>query len=106
MTLAMRINPAKHGYSPRMTAIVGAILGFDYGVRDGHGNQLTSLSITSDGFVIAGTDPVTSGAFLGDVRDLDRNINMFLADVKLTEDERKEWDAGYAVHVTDWRAAA
>src|SRR5690348_2999129 len=60
---ARRINPAALNFSPKMVAIVGAIIGHDYGVRDGRGRQLTGLSITSDGFVIAETTPVSSGTF-------------------------------------------
>src|ERR1039458_5239218 len=50
---AERISPRDLGFSPKMAAIVGAIIGHDYGVRDSRGGQLTSLAITSDGYVTA-----------------------------------------------------
>jgi hypothetical protein len=61
-SLVGKLNPRKLGYSPVMCALVGCIINRDYGVRDRCGNRLVGLSITSDGFVIASTDPVSSGA--------------------------------------------
>lgn len=102
MSLAERINPRNLGYSAKMTAIVGAILGHDYGVRDRRGNRLTGLSITSDGFVIAHTEPVSSGAFIGSADELEINIKRLLADANLTDEEAHEWELAYN-RVTDWR---
>jgi hypothetical protein len=102
---AERLNPANLGYSPRMTAIVGAIIGHDYGVRDSRGGLLTGLSITSDGFVTAySTASDGGGAFLGTADDLDRN----LADYRFTlagenDEDAEEFDRLYKLNVHDWR---
>src|SRR5712664_4154548 len=70
-SLAERLNPRQYGFSPKLTAIIGAIIGHDYGVRDTRGGHLTSISITSDGYVIArSTASDGGGAFIGDARDL------------------------------------
>ena len=63
--LAYKSSPQRFGYSAMMTAIVGAIIGYDYGVRDPLGGKLTGISITSDGFIIASTTSHESGAFIG-----------------------------------------
>ena len=102
---AERINPRNLGFSPKMTAIVGAIIGHDYGVRDRRGGQLTGLSITSDGFVTAhSTASDGGGAFIGSAEDLDRN----LADYRFTlaaenDEDAEEFDRLYAANVRDWR---
>lgn len=103
MTLADKLNPKRLGFSPKMAALVGAILGHDYGARDRKGNQLTGLSITSDGFVVASTNPISSGAFIGTASELESNLLLLLTDAKLTREERAEFDALYSMHVTDWR---
>lgn len=100
-TFADRINPARFNFSPKMTALVGAIVGHDYGVRDGRGGRLTSLSITSDGYVICGSTAHETGAFVGSADDLDRNLANYL--VFLTPADRAEFAKVYAVRVTDWR---
>lgn len=103
---AERINPRNLGFSPKMSAIVGAIIGHDYGVRDRKGGQLTSLSITSDGFVTAhSTASDGGGAFLGDAADLERNVEQFtlvLHDAASDEDA-EEFERLYKANVTDWR---
>ena len=100
---AKRINPRNLGFSPRLVAIVGAIIGHDYGVRDGRGGCLTSISITSDGCVTAhSTASDGGGAFLGSAGDLEQNIRLFRAD--LSEDDRNEFDQLYAKNVRDWRS--
>src|ERR1700733_11730824 len=43
---AERIHPGRLGFSPKLAAIVGAIIGHDYGVVDGKGGTPTSISIT------------------------------------------------------------
>jgi len=101
--LAVKLNPSKYGFSPKLTAIVGGILGVDYGVRDRKGGKLGALSITSDGFVIAQSTAHESGAFVGDARDLERNLELLLTDAKLTPEEQTEWDNAYRRNVTDWR---
>jgi len=101
--LAAKMNPGKLGFSPKMAAIVGAVLGFDYGVRTARGHQLIGLSITSDGFVIATTDPISSGAFLCTAEELARNLALVIADAKLTADETKLYERLYSQHVKNWR---
>jgi len=102
---ADRVNPRNLGFSPRMTAIVGAIIGFDYGVRDSKGGKLSSLSITSDGYVMArSTASDGGGAFLGSASDLERN----LADYRFTlagenDEDAEEFDRLYKQNVRDWR---
>ena len=104
--LAERINPRNLGFSPKLVAIVGAIIGHDYGVRDSRGGCLTGLSITSDGFVIAAsTASDGGGALLCDAADLHRN----LADYRFTlaavsDEDAEEFDRLYNVRVTDWRS--
>lgn len=102
-TLAIRINPAHFNFSPRLVAIVGAIIGHDYGARDGdRGGRLTSISITSDGFVVAGsTASDGGGAFIGLASDLDRNLARYRA--SLTAADREAFDDLYLANVLDYR---
>ena len=101
---ADRINPSNFNFSPKLAAIVGAIIGHDYGVRDGRGGHLYSISITSDGCVIAGsTASDGGGAFVGSAADLDRNLAAF-RDV-LTAADRAEFDRRYRSRVLDYRPA-
>lgn len=93
---ANRINPGKLGFSPKLTAIVGAIIRHDYGVRDRKGNRLSGLAITSDGCVISG------GAFLGGIGEIDQNLRLFRDD--LSENDRAEFDRLYAENVLDYRS--
>ncbi len=105
---AERINPRNLGFSPKMTAIVGAILGYDYGVRDRKGGQLTGLSITSDGFVTASsTASDGGGAFIGDAADLDRNIEQFVMVLHdgASDEDAEEFERIYKERVIDYRAA-
>ena len=104
--LAERINPRNLGFSPKMVAIVGAIIGHDYGVRDRKGGRLTSLSITSDGFVTCGsTASDGGGAFIGSVDDLDRNLEQFVMVLhnEVGDEEAEEFVRLYKVNVRDWR---
>src|SRR5690348_3383805 len=103
-TLADKLNPRKHGYSPKMTAIVGAIIGHDYGVRDPRGGKLMGLTITSDCFVTASTTSHESGVFVGTYLDFANNLSGLLARVQLTPEEKAEYDRLYKQHVTDWGA--
>jgi hypothetical protein len=101
---AERINPTNLGYSPKMTAIVGAIIGYDYGVRDRKGGLLSGLSITSDGYVMANSTAHESGAFIGSADDLNRN----LADYQFVlagenDEDAEEFARLYATNVKDWR---
>lgn len=76
--------------------------GFDYGARDRKGGQLTSLSITSDGFVIAtSTASDGGGAFIGDASELKRNLDLYLEG--LSPEDRQEFNRLYRERVTDWR---
>jgi hypothetical protein len=104
-TFAERINPRSLGFSPKMTAIVGAIIGHDYGVRDRRGGYLTSLSITSDGFVLAqSTASDGGGALLCDAADLARNVEDYRFALAGENDEDAEtFESLYAANVKDWR---
>ena len=98
---AERINPRNFNFSPQLVAIVGAILGHDYGVRDRKGGLLTSISITSDGFIIAGSTAHESGAFVGDASDMERNLEMLKKE--LSAEDAKRFAEIYASRVRDWR---
>jgi hypothetical protein len=101
---AERINPRQFNFSPKLVAIVGAVIGHDYGVRDARGGRLYSLSITSDGYVVAGsTASDGGGAFIGSAADLDRNLDAWRA--ALTEQDRVEFDRIYQARVIDYRPA-
>jgi len=99
-SLAEKLDPRPLGYSPKMSTIIGAILGHDYGVSGGHIGTLTGeFSVTSDGFVIASCTGHESGAFFGGITEFEQNIQRLLKDANLNEKERKEFDALYAQHV-------
>lgn len=102
---ADRIHPRNFNFSPKLAAIVGAVIGHDYGVRDGRGGHLYSIAITSDGHVLASsTASGGGGAFVGSAADLDRN----LADYRdvLTAADRAEFDRRYRGRVLDYRSSA
>lgn len=101
--LARKLHPRRLGYSPKMAALIGAIIGHDYGARDPRGGKLTGLSITSDGFLVASTTSHESGAFIGTADDFERNLRQFLADADLTDEERQEFDRLYRANGCDWR---
>ena len=48
---AERINPRNLGFSPKLVAIVGAIIGHDYGVRDHNQTMLA----TGNGHLVFGS---------------------------------------------------
>ena len=103
---AERINPRYLGFSPKMVAIVGAIIGHDYGVRDRKGGRLTSLSITSDGFVTASsTASDGGGAFIGSADDLDRNLEQFVMVLHddVSDEDAEEFERIYKARVYDYR---
>ena len=107
MEFAERINPRNLGFSPKMVAIVGAIIGHDYGVRDRRGGRLTSLSITSDGFVTCGsTASDGGGAFIGSADDLDRNLEQFIMVLHddVSDEDAEEFERLYKANVEDWRS--
>ena len=103
---AQRINPTRHGFSPKMTLIVGAIIGHDYGVRDSRGGILSNLSITSDGYLVGqSTASDGGGAFIGAASDFERNIEQFtlaLHDAASDEDA-EQFERLCKSRVTDWR---
>ena len=103
---AERINPRNLGFSPKMTAIIGAIIGHDYGVRDRRGGYLTSLAITSDGYVMARSTASIGGcAFIGSASDLERNIEAyrFALAADVSDEDAETFEALYASNVKDWR---
>src|ERR1019366_9594787 len=97
MTFAERINPRKFNFSPKLTALVGAIIGFDYGVKDVRGNTLHSISISSDGFIFGNG----SQSFIGTASDLDANLLQFTT-FCLNRADRKRFSSLYKKRVTDW----
>ena len=102
---AERISPRQFNFSPMMTAIVGAIIGFDYGVRNRKGGHLTSISITSDGFLVASSTASSGGgAFLGTAEDMERNLREWLKE--LSAEDRTEFDRIYKTRVIDYRSGA
>lgn len=100
--LAIKMNPKAFGYSPRMAALLGAVLGHDYGARDSRGGHITSLAITSDGFVVGASTASDGGAFLGTVADLARNLALLVADANLTPEETALFTATLKDRVTDY----
>lgn len=103
MTLAEKLNPKAHGFSPMMTALVGALIGHDFSARDPRGGKLGHLSITSDGFLIADTTSHETGAFIGTAADFERNLAAILKDADLTEEEQAQFSVLKARNLTDWR---
>ena len=93
---ADRINPRRFNFSPKFVALVGAIIGYDYGVRDGRDNHISSISITSDGFIIG-----SCNAFLGSADDLARNLQDYFT--VLSKDDKEQFTTLYAARVKDWR---
>lgn len=98
---AGRINPKNFNFSPKLTAMVGAIIGFDYGVRDARGGRLTSLSITSDGYVLCTTASDGGGAFLGSAEELDDNLALWREE--LSSADRAKFERLFSANVKDWR---
>lgn len=101
---ADRLNPTARGFSPFMANIVGAIINYDYGVRDSRGGRYTSLTITSDGYVLAASTAHESGAFIGTYADLQRNLTEFTKDLDGADWER--FNQLRRERVTDWRPNA
>lgn len=102
MTFEERINPAQFGFSPKLVAVVGAIINYDYNVRDRKGGLITGLTITSDGFVTANSTASNGGgAFIGTAEDLERNLIAWKTE--LTPEDAAEFDRKYAANVKDWR---
>ena len=102
-----RVNPRNLGFSPKLTAIVGAILGHDYGVRDRKGGLLSGLSITSDGYVMASsTASDGGGAFIGSAEDLERNLEQYIMVLHddVSDEDAEEFERRYKANVTDWRS--
>jgi hypothetical protein len=93
---AARVNPAKFGFSPKLTSIVGAIIGFDYG--DG----LHHLTITSDGFVTGFVAEIS--VFIGDVEGMEYTLKIWRD--SLSKQDRKKFDVLFKNNVTDWREHA
>ncbi len=100
-TFAERIDPRRYGFSPFMALMVGAIIGYDYGVRDSRGGHISHLSITSDGCVV-GTSTMSDGggAFLAAASNLERNLDRWKE--QLRAEDVAEFEKCY-VRVDDWR---
>jgi hypothetical protein len=100
-SFAKRIHPRKLNFSPRMAAIVGAVIGYDYGVRDHRGGHLTGLYITSDGFVMASSTAHDSGALLTTASELQRNLAPYIAELSAVD--ATAFQVYYATRVKDYR---
>jgi len=98
---AERINPRNFNFSPTMQAIVGAIIGHDYGVRHRYGARVTGISITSDGYVLLDTDPVSSGFFLDTIEALIVKLYMYVKE--LSNADRAEFNRLYVRNIKDYR---
>jgi hypothetical protein len=98
---ADRIHPGRLGFSPKLVAVVGAVIGHDYGVVDGNGGTPTSISITSDGCVIAGSTAHEAGVFIGSATEMEANLQLWKN--HLTPADRGHFEKLYAVNVVDWR---
>lgn len=98
---ADRINPYTHGYSPKLTMLVGAIIGHDYGVRDSRSGKWSNLTITSDGYVICESDIHASGAFIGSVEECQKNLDSWKKN--LSREDILAFDQLYTKNVKDWR---
>ena len=102
VAFAARIHPRKFGFSPKLTAIVGAIIGHDYDVRDSRGGHITSISISSDGFVMAtSTASSGGGALLCCADEMSDSLTEWVTE--LTHDDRIEFVRIYRECVKDWR---
>ena len=85
-TLTEKLSPARLRCSGKLTAI----LAFLVNAKGWTDPAITGMVITSDGFVLAATthDPFMND-FIGDVRDLDRNLAGVAEAVELTAEETK-----------------
>lgn len=94
---ADRINPSRFSFGPRLTAVVGAIIGHDYGIQNGAWGYLSNLTITSDGYVTADSTTIGKGAAIGVTHNVARNLSEYLD--YLNDKERAEFDRLYALNV-------
>lgn len=103
MTLAEKLHPSRFTrMSPKMMAIVGAILGETW-----TNPTLASFVITSDGHVLAErTGDVGANEFIGAVEDFEGNVRRLLDAAELSPDERADFYTLYNAVVTDHRSAA
>jgi hypothetical protein len=97
LEFAERIDPKRLNFSPKMQALVGAIIGHDYGIRDLRGNTLRTISITSDGFILGNG----SQSFIGSASDLALNLADFRS--LLTFADNRTFLALYKKRVLDYR---
>lgn len=90
--LLTKLNPRRFtAMSPRMSAIVGCILGEKFTVP-----SLAALTVTSDGMVLGMADgDIGFNVFIDRKSELDRNWNNLLDVAGLTEFERKMADGLY-----------
>lgn len=95
MELADKLNPARFtAMSGKMAAIVGFILGETW-----TSPRIWSLSITSDGFLLANG----ANEFIGSADDLADNIARLMDAADLDPSERAEFSRLYRSRVNDWR---
>jgi len=102
--LAAKLTPHIHGFPTRMTAVIGAILNYDYGVREPDGGKLTYIHITKSGDVVSLCTGCTQPlVYIGPVQTLEQDIRTLTKRAKLTQTEIEEFERVYRLRVKDWR---
>lgn len=99
MELHEKLNPRKHDFNGKMTSIVGAIMGHDYGDFDPSIGPIKELKVTSNGQVLA-----NGVAYVGTFEEMYYNLDALLSKAGLTSLERAKFDSLYRQNVQDWRA--
>jgi hypothetical protein len=101
--LAQKLDPRVLGYGDGLALIIGVILGHDYGVRDRKLGQLTGLSITSDGRVLAACTARKGKFLVGSAEGLETKLALLVSAAKLNDQERAEVNSCYRKAVA-WAA--
>lgn len=103
-TLERKLSPARLHLSPKLGAMVEAIIQPE---RRTISPALAGLAITSDGFVIAfAGPPLSHDVFLGAASNWETNWASLLDSAGLTAEEREEAERRYRQVVKDWRVRA
>lgn len=100
-TLADKLNPQKYGYNAMMTCIVGAVIGYDYGIQHPTLGRVERLTIAASGDVLA--DAHGHQHSLGSHVEMIAFLRRLLADARATDQERQEFERRFKEHVQDWR---
>jgi hypothetical protein len=99
-TLSDKLHPQRFpGMSPKMTAIVGYVLGEEWTEP-----RIAELVITSDNWVLArDTGQIGFDSIIGTVMDLERNWINLLQAAGLSDGEQAEAERLYGKAVRDFR---